>query len=324
MTETPPTLTAEVAGITFPNPLGLAAGYDKNAQAVTGTLKLGFGFTELGTVTPEPQKGNPRPRVFRLRRDEAVINRLGFNNDGAAKVSERLRRLRENGNLPAPLGVNLGPGHNQITNAAAALGETAAVVAPYADYVTVNLSSPNTAGLREMQSPPRAEAILRAVADGLAAASSPSSAPPVFLKLSSDIGDDDLSGAVSLARAGACRALIIGNTTTTRPAELRETATARETGGLSGRPLFALSTETLARAWLLGEGEVALIGAGGIDGAEAAWQKIRHGASLVQLYTGLLYHGPGLPRRILSGLEERMRRGGHRRLSDVAGEALRR
>ncbi|MGR4001219.1 MAG: quinone-dependent dihydroorotate dehydrogenase [Alphaproteobacteria bacterium] len=309
-----------IAGISFPNPIGLAAGYDKNANAVRGAFALGFGFVEVGTVTPLAQEGNSLPRLFRLRRDEALINRLGFNNEGIASVVSRLRKLRAYEELRGPLGVNLGPGRDQIEEADTALGEMAHMVSPYADYVTINLSSPNTPGLREMQTRSRAESVLRSVGHGIASSSSPEVS--IFLKLSSDISEEDLSGAVSLAREGLCRALIIGNTTTGRPSGLREASLAVEKGGLSGRPLFGLSTGVLARAWQLGGGEVPLVGVGGVDSVESAWQKIRHGASVVQLYTGLVYQGPGLVRRILRGLEERMRREGYSNLSEVTGSAL--
>ncbi len=312
-------LKTEFAGLGFSNPVGLAAGYDKNALAVRGLFALGFSAVEVGTITLNPQAGNPRPRMFLLREEGALINRLGFNNQGAVRIAKRLVALRRKA-LAGSLGVNIGPGVAQMDAPASALRELACTFASFADYLAVNLSSPNTEGLRGLQAEHHAREILLAVAEGIGACSL-SVELPVFLKVSSDIGDDDLLGVVGLAREGLCAGLIIGNSTTARPVGLVGRH-GGQSGGLSGRPLFGGSTERLAMAWRMGGGEVPLIGVGGVDGVESAWQKIIHGASLVQLYTGLVYQGPGLVRRIVCGLESKVREHGYENIHQAIGTAL--
>jgi len=273
-------------GLRFPNRVGIAAGFDKNAEAVEGLFALGFGFVEVGSVTPKPQAGNPRPRLFRLRKDEAVINRMGFNNDGAEVVARRLERLRRQ-RLPGPLGVNLGKNKDQ-PDPVADYVTGARLLGPFADYVVVNVSSPNTPGLRALQS----RAVL---ADLLAAvqAALPAPAPPLLVKIAPDLTEEDEADVVEVARSLPLAGIIAGNTTLSRPPTLASRDRG-EAGGLSGRPLYDLSTAQLRRLSGLAEGDVALVGTGGIFSGADAVGKLAAGAELVQLYTGLVYRGPAL------------------------------
>ncbi len=289
-------LAVTVAGLTFPNPLGMAAGYDKNAEVPDALLRLGFGFAEVGTVTPLPQSGNPRPRIFRLSRDGAVINRLGFNNEGHDAC---LARLERRAGKPGIVGVNIGANKDSADR----MADYEAGVrrfAPLASYLTVNISSPNTPGLRDMQT----KAALSELLDRVLAARTAlarGAATPIFLKIAPDLdeaGLDDVAGAVS---ASGVDGLIVSNTTIARP-KLQSTAHAAETGGLSGRPLFARSTAALARMRKRLGPALPIIGVGGVDSAETALEKIRAGADLVQLYTGMIYEGPSMPGRILRDL----------------------
>ena len=305
-------LMVRLAGINFPNPVGLAAGFDKNAEAPDGALKLGFGFVEVGSVTPRPQAGNPKPRLFRLTEDRAVINRMGFNNDGHAAVLKRLEARRGRGGI---VGVNLGANKDsddRIEDYVAGLRTFHQV----ASYVTVNVSSPNTPGLRNLQSKAELEALIGRLND---ARGSLSPSPPLFLKLASDLGDEELAEAGEAALAGGIDAVIVSNTTITRP--LLRSRLAQEAGGLSGRPLFDLSTEKLAALRRATGGRLPLIGAGGIESAETAWRKIEAGATLVQLYSGLVYEGPGLVRRIVEGLDAEIRKRGLANISQAVGTA---
>jgi dihydroorotate dehydrogenase len=288
-------LRVKVFGLDFPNPLGLAAGFDKSAEAAAGLLALGFGFVELGTVTPRPQVGNPKPRLFRLSEDQAIVNRMGFNNDGYALAKQRLKKGRPAG----VIGVNFGPNKDASDRVADyVLG--AETFAPLADYLTINISSPNTAGLRDLQ---RREAL-----DGLIArvAEARDDAPnrrPLLVKIAPDLDLRELDDVCSVAIKRGADGLIISNTTIQRPAGL-VSSEANESGGLSGRPLFALSTRLLARAYLRCEGAIKLIGCGGVEDAESALAKIDAGADLVQVYTGFVYRGPRLIAEILEGLGE--------------------
>jgi dihydroorotate dehydrogenase len=278
-----PRLAVSLFGLAFPNPLGLAAGFDKNGEVPDPMLRLGFGHVEVGGVTPRPQSGNPAPRVFRLLRDEAVINRLGFNNDGLAALARRLSARRGKGGI---VGVNLGSNKDTVDRAAdfVALVER---LAPLADYLTINVSSPNTPGLRDLQ----AEAALDdLVARALAARDAAATRVPVLLKIAPDLEEIDLDGIASVVTRRGIDGVVVSNTLVARPA-LREVHLARETGGLSGRPIFARSTKILARTRLRLGPSVPLIGVGGVDSGDAAWTKIRAGASLVQLYTALIYKG---------------------------------
>ncbi|MGE0211594.1 MAG: quinone-dependent dihydroorotate dehydrogenase [Parvibaculaceae bacterium] len=305
-----PSLKLRVAGIDFPNPVGLAAGFDKNGEAIDGTLGLGFGFVEVGSVTPRPQAGNPKPRLFRLTEDRAVVNRMGFNNEGHAAVLKRIEARRSRGGI---VGVNLGANKESEDR----IGDYVAGLKTFhgvASYLVVNVSSPNTPGLRNLQG--RAE-LERLIGRLNKARESLLPSPPLFLKLAPDLADEELAEAGEAALQGGIDAVILSNTTVTRPA-LRSPA-ANEAGGLSGRPLFALSTEKLATFRRATQGRLPLIGVGGIDSAETAWKKIEAGASLVQLYSGLVYEGPGLVRRIVEGLDAEVRRRGLTNVAQAVG-----
>jgi dihydroorotate dehydrogenase len=297
-----PRLAVDLFGRRFPNPVGLAAGFDKQCEVPDALLALGFGSVELGGVVPNPQPGNPRPRVFRLPRDEAVINRLGLNSDGLAAARERLAARRRRGIV----GVNIGANNGSADRIADYVACTAAL-APLVDFVTVNVSSPNTPGLRDLQGEAFLDDLLARVVEARDRSGCAGTArTAIALKIAPDIGADALDAMVATAVRRGVDALTVSNTTLARPATLRETDLAREAGGLSGKPLFASSTQLLAQAYLRADGRIPLIGVGGIDSAEAAWAKIRAGASLLQLYSALVYKGPGLIGEIKSGLLERL------------------
>src|SRR5262245_61618 len=303
-----PRLAVTIAGLTFPNPLGMAAGYDKNAEVPDALLKLGFGFAEVGTITPLPQAGNPRPRIFRLRDDLAVINRLGFNNEGHDAAAARLSK-RTGGGI---VGVNIGANKESADR----LADYVAGVkrfAPLAAYLSVNISSPNTPGLRNLQAREAlAELLARVVAarDEIAERGG-GRRTPLFLKIAPDLDEAELADIAEEVLEKKVDGVIVSNTTLAREG-LTSQRYRDEAGGLSGRPLFVRSTAALARMRRLVGKALPLIGAGGVDSAEAAIEKIRAGADLVQLYTGLIYGGPGLPGRILGGLSAHCARGGVR------------
>ena len=305
-----PRLATSVFGLDFPNPLGLAAGFDKNAEVIGPMLDLGLGFVEVGSVTPLPQHGNPKPRVFRLAEDRGVINRLGFNNQGLVAAADRLRIWRETGR-PGIVGVNLGKNKTQ-EDAPADYAEGARRLGPYADYLVVNVSSPNTPGLRALQQREELEAILRAIREAAPRH------PPLVLKIAPDLSPEDLEAVCEVAAAEKLDGLIVGNTTISRPESLTS-AHKGETGGLSGQPLFPLSTGVLRQAHRLTGGKLTLIGTGGISSGEDAYAKIRAGASLVQLYTGLAYEGPGLIRRIKTELAALLAREGFASVAEAVG-----
>lgn len=310
-------LSSEVFGLTFPTPVGLAAGFDKDAEAVQASLALGFGFVEIGTVTPRPQAGNPKPRLFRLSADNAVINRMGFNNRGAESAAERLRQVRR-ASLSGPVGVNIGR-NKDSTDAAADYADCARLLAPFADFLTINVSSPNTPGLRALQSPDQLRDLVAAVRD---AAAGTGAVPPILVKIAPDLEDADLRAIAAVAREPDVAGLIISNTTITRPEGLRDSQKG-QIGGLSGQPLFERSTEVLRRVYALSEGTVPLIGVGGIASAADAYAKIRAGASLVQLYSALVYHGPGLVVQITEGLPELLRADGFEHITQAIGADFR-
>jgi dihydroorotate dehydrogenase len=306
-----PLLRQRLWGLEFRTPLGLAAGFDKNAEVPGAMAALGFGFVEVGTVTPRPQAGNPRPRLFRLAADEAVINRMGFNNAGAEAMRRQLEGWRRR---PVPLAINIGA-NKDSEDRAADYAAGARLLAPLADLLVVNVSSPNTPGLRDLQARSEVEALLAGVR---AACEAAGAGPPVLLKIAPDLDDAALADVVEGALAGGADGMIVSNTTVGGREALRDRR-AVEAGGLSGRPLFALSTERLGRTFALLEGRLPLIGVGGVDSAEAAYAKIRHGASLVQLYSALVYHGPALVRRITEGLAERLRADGFASIGEAVG-----
>ena len=307
-------LEVDLAGIAFPGPLGIAPGYDKNAEAPDALLRLGFGFAEIGTVTPLPQVGNPRPRLFRLVEDRAVINRMGFNNDGAEAVVARLAaRANANGGKPGIVGVNVGANKDSPDR----IADYAAMVrrmAPLASYLTINISSPNTPGLRALQDQGALAALLDAVLEAR-----PVGGPPVFLKLAPDLEPTDIDAICRLAIDRKLDALIVSNTTISRP-PLRSRH-ADEAGGLSGEPLRDLALQRLRDFRSASGGAIALIGVGGIASAEDAWVRIKAGASLIQLYSAMVYAGPGLPRAINRGLLRLMRREGFSAIAQAVGSA---
>jgi dihydroorotate dehydrogenase len=293
-------LRAMVAGLTFDNPLGMAAGYDKNAEAPDALLTLGFGFAEVGTVTPLPQSGNPKPRIFRLGADGAVINRLGFNNEGHEAAERRLAARAWRAGI---VGVNIGANKDSADRIRDyELGVER--FAPLASYLTINISSPNTPGLRDMQARESlAELLSRDVAARDASIAKLGRKVPIFLKIAPDLHQSDLEDIAAEVLEKRLEGVIVSNTTISRP-PLKSPANTGETGGLSGKPLFERSTIALAKMRRLLGPAVTIIGVGGVDNVETALEKIRAGADLVQLYTGMIYAGPTLPGRIVRGFSK--------------------
>jgi dihydroorotate dehydrogenase len=307
-----PILGCRVWGLDFANPVGLAAGFDKDGRAMAPLLALGFACVEVGSVTPRPQPGNPRPRVFRLIEDAAIINRLGFNSGGIEAAAPRLARYRQAGKSQGIVGVNLGKNRDS-EDAGADYAAGAAALAGHADYLVINVSSPNTPGLRALQGRQHLAAIVQRVRDAL-----PQNPPPLLLKIAPDLVEEDVSDIAALALTGAVDGLIVSNTTIARAAGLRSRHRG-EAGGLSGKPLMAPSTALLGEIYRQTRGKVPLIGTGGIASGADAYAKIRAGASLVQLYTALVYQGPGLIRRIKDDLAESLRRDGFASLEEAVG-----
>lgn len=303
-----PRLASTVAGLRFPNPVGLAAGFDKDAQVPDAILSLGFGFAEVGTLTPFPQAGNPRPRLFRLVEDRAVINRMGFNNGGQAAAFERLLRRNDR---PGIVGVNIGA-NKDAADRIADYANGVRVMAGVARYLTVNISSPNTPGLRALQDRGALTELLAAVMEAR-----PAGGPPVFLKVAPDLEPADIDDIAEIAGEFRLDGLIVSNTTISRP-PLRSRH-AQETGGLSGAPLHDLAARRLSDFRSATGGTMPLIAAGGIASAEDAYARIRAGASLVQLYSALVYEGPGLARRINRGLAALLKRDGCASVADAVG-----
>lgn len=305
-------LSVAAFGLEFSNPVGLAAGFDKDAEVPDAMLGFGFGFVEVGTLTPRAQEGNPRPRAFRLSQDRAVINRYGFNNGGHEAGR---RRLLSRAGRSGLVGINIGANKDTADKAA----DYVAGVRAFADmaaYLTVNISSPNTPGLRDLQHEAALDDLLARV---IAARDEAGRHPPVLLKIAPDLTLSDLDAVIAVAKARRVDGLIVANTTVSRPEGLRDAAMAGEAGGLSGRPLFDLSTAMLAQAFLRADGAFPLVGVGGIDGPQAAWRKIEAGATLVQVYTSLVFDGPALVARIKAGLVERLAREGQASLAAVVG-----
>jgi len=308
----PPNLGTSCFGLNFANPLGLAAGFDKNAEVPDAMLALGFGFVEAGTVTPRPQEGNPRPRLFRLSEDRAVINRLGFNNEGHAAVLERLQRRKHKLGI---VGVNIGANKDstdRISDYVAGINAFSDV----ASYFTINISSPNTPGLRKLQSAAELPALLKRLNE---ARKTQQRQVPMLLKIAPDLEVDEMQAIAECCLNAAVDGVIISNTTLSRPALHAQHA--KETGGLSGAPLFDLSTLQLARFYLLTEGKIPLVGVGGIANAEHAWSKICAGASLLQLYSALVFQGPELVQQILSGLSRKLAAKNFATLNEAVGNS---
>ena len=305
-------LAVELAGLKFPNPVGIAPGFDKNAEVPDALLRAGFGFAEVGTVTPRPQEGNPRPRLFRLVEDRAVINRMGFNNEGADAAAARLRARQEKG-LGGIVGANIGA-NKDSQDRIADYAQMTRIMAPLASYLTVNISSPNTPGLRALQDEGALAELLDAVIEARG-----SLATPVFLKLAPDLEQADIDSICRIALDRRLDALIVSNTTISRP-PLRSSL-AGEAGGLSGEPLRNLALQRLRDFRSASGGQIPLIGVGGIASANDAWERIRAGASLIQIYSALVYEGPGLVRRIVAGLGDRLRREGMTTIAQAIGSA---
>ncbi|HEX7533125.1 MAG TPA: quinone-dependent dihydroorotate dehydrogenase [Methyloceanibacter sp.] len=302
-------LAQRIFGLDFTNPLGMAAGFDKNARVLRELLAMGFGFVEVGTLTPRAQSGNPTPRIFRSAADRAIVNRLGFNNQGQGAALARLQH-RPRGIV----GVNIGSGRDssdRIADYVSGIERMGAV----ASYFTVNISSPNTPGLRDLQAPEALDLLLKRAQSARGALPRK---PPLLVKLAPDLADADLPEVVEVIAANGVDGIVVSNTTLARDG-LKDPAFARETGGLSGRPLFTRSTRMLARVYRLTEGKLPLIGVGGIDSGEAAFAKIAAGASLLQLYTGLVFEGPGLIGRIKQALVEGIERAGANDLEPLIG-----
>lgn len=296
-----------VLGRRFANPIGLAAGFDKNAAGGSNLFRLGFGFVETGTVTPLPQAGNPRPRIFRLSEDRAIINRLGFNNAGLAAYLTNLAKLT---GRSVPLGANVGI-NKEGADAVRDYPALIRAVAPFVDYAVINVSSPNTPGLRDLQSEDQLRSILQAVA-------AIANRPPVLVKVAPDLSAAGLEAVVATCTDNGVQGLIVSNTTLSRPAGLRSVH-AHQSGGLSGRPLRALATSNLARAFLLARGRLVLIGVGGIESGEDILTKIQAGASLVQLYTSFAYQGPRLIPQLKGQLLRALESAGIANIADAVG-----
>ncbi|MCG6901814.1 MAG: quinone-dependent dihydroorotate dehydrogenase [Rhodobacter sp.] len=302
-------LKTRFAGLELPNPVGLAAGFDKNATAVAPLMRAGFGFLETGAATPRPQPGNPRPRLFRLTEDRAAINRFGFNNDGAEAIAARLA-LRPTG---IPVGLNLGA-NKDSTDRAADFATVLRICGAHVDFATVNVSSPNTERLRDLQGAEALGALLNGVMETRAGLDRPI---PIFLKIAPDLTPDDLAQIAAVARTAGVDAIIATNTTLSRDG--LQSPQRAEAGGLSGRPLFEKSTRVLAQLSHLTDGQIPLIGVGGISSAEDAYAKIRAGAGAVQLYTGMVYQGLSLAADIARELDGLLARDGFARLGDAVG-----
>jgi dihydroorotate dehydrogenase len=308
-----PSLAVDVWGLRFPNPIGLAAGFDKNAEVADSMIGQGFGFVEVGTVTPQPQSGNPRPRLFRLPEDCAVINRFGFNSEGLATVADRLE-LRKRRGQRGIVGGNVGPNRN-ASDPALDCARCVRDLAPLVDYLVVNVSSPNTPGLRALQRQSELARLLRHVC---AARAEIGSKVPLLLKVAPDLDAAERAEIVHTVLAAGIDGLVATNTTIERPAELKGRYRG-ETGGLSGAPLFERSTEVLADFYRLTGGRLPLVGVGGVASGAQAYAKIRAGATLVQLYTALVYHGPALVGRIVRDLDRLLRRDGFATIADAVG-----
>lgn len=310
-----PVLRTSVLGFEFSNPVGLAAGLDKQAEAIDPLMNFGFGFAELGGVTPRPQPGNPRPRLFRAAKAEAIINRFGFNSVGADVFAERLKAWRETPKRTRhPVGVNLAK-NKETTDDAADYSAGLIKVAPYVDFVAVNISSPNTPGLRDLQGRERLNALLKQVLDTRDAHAP---ALPVLVKIAPDLTEEQQADVAAVALSTRIQGLIVGNTTLSRPDVIPETI-AKEAGGLSGRPLYELSTKVLGNIYRLTEGKIPLIGCGGISSGQDAYAKIRAGASLLQLYSVLIFQGPLAVRRIKRDLAVLLKRDGFAHVAEAVG-----
>ncbi|PWC75694.1 quinone-dependent dihydroorotate dehydrogenase [Azospirillum sp. TSH64] len=312
-----PALHTRVLGLNFANPVGLAAGFDKNAEVVDAMLNLGFGFVEPGSVTPRPQPGNPRPRLFRLVEQRAVINRMGFNNEGLEAFAQRLERRRDSAKRASGIvGANLGKNKDTV-DAADDYVIGVRRLAPLADYLVVNVSSPNTPGLRALQGRDPLRALLERVLEARASCGLTRN-PPLLLKIAPDLTVEDKSDIAAVALESGIDGLIVSNTTIARPDSI-PAAMRSEAGGLSGRPLFEASTSVLREIYALTGGKLPIVGVGGVATGEDAYAKIRAGASLVQLYSAMVYAGPAVVHRIRRELAELLRRDGFQSVAEAVG-----
>ncbi|XP_027098258.1 dihydroorotate dehydrogenase (quinone), mitochondrial [Coffea eugenioides] len=335
----PSILGQEVWGKRFSNPIGLSAGFDKNAEAVEGLLGLGFGFVEVGSVTPVPQEGNPKPRIFRLPKEGAIINRCGFNSEGIVAVAKRLgaqhgKRKLETSNTsssteddvnhggkagPGILGVNIGK-NKTSEDAAADYVQGVHTLSQYADYLVINISSPNTPGLRQLQGRKQLKDLVKKVQAARDEMQwGEEGPPPLLVKIAPDLSRQDLEDIAAVALALRLDGLIISNTTVQRPDPVNKNPVAQESGGLSGKPLFNLSTNILKEMYILTKGKIPLIGCGGIGSGEDAYEKIRAGASLVQLYTAFAYGGPALIPQMKAELAQCLERDGYNSIYEAVG-----
>jgi dihydroorotate dehydrogenase len=317
-------LASTVAGIRFPNPVGLAAGCDKNGRAVAMWPRFGFGFVEVGTITAQPQPGNPKPRLFRVPEHGALVNRLGFNSEGSQAVARRLARLRRNGRaLAVPLGINIGK--TKLVSGDEAILEDYLTsfrrLSRLAEFMVVNVSSPNTPGLRQWQERDKLQALLSALTEEARALGRKRDQTPIplFVKISPDMADADMADVVAVALELGLAGIVATNTTISREGAV---ANVEQTGGLSGKPLRERANEVMRFLYRETQGRLPLIGVGGIFTAEDAYERIRSGASLVQLYTGMIYEGPFLPRRINEGLLRLMERDGVTNIAELVGTAI--
>jgi dihydroorotate dehydrogenase len=321
----PEDLPVELFGLRFPNPVGLAAGMDKEAAAVPTWEALGFGFSELGGVTWRAQPGNPAPRMFRAVGDGALVNRMGFNNPGAEAVAERLEEWRNSGRWPAhPVGINLGKSKDTpLKEAAGDYAKSLGALWRLADFFVVNVSSPNTPNLRQLQDKAALAEILKALdeTNERLAKLEGSGVRPILVKVAPDLSFEALDEILELAGPGRISGIVATNTTIARPANasMKLAKVYAETGGLSGRPLASRSTEVIRHIYRQTRGKLPIIGVGGIFDAAGAWEKIAAGASLIQIYTGLVYEGPGLVSEIVEGLRSRMLAGGWKKLLEAVG-----
>ncbi len=312
-----PILNQHFLGLDFSNPIGLAAGFDKNAEVINQILNLGFGFVEVGTITPKPKAGNNKPRIFRLNEDEAIINHLGFNNKGSEKALEKLKKLNLSNLSYGVVGINIGTNYD-TRNAIEDYCYCLEKLGPFGHYITINISSPNTPGLRELQLRGQIESLVNALQkkqnelDNL-------NEKPIFLKISPDLNDEQLRDIALMSLASNIAGLIISNTTIERPINLIS-SNKNEIGGLSGKPLFVQSTLTLKKMFSLTNGQISLIGVGGVSNGKECYEKIKAGANLVQLYTALVFQGPQIVNRIKNELVDIIKTDGFKNIKEVVGK----
>ena len=311
-------LKQTILGIDFVNPLGLAAGFDKNAEVIKSMLSYGFGFVEVGTITPRPQKGNPKPRVFRLKEDEAIINHLGFNNDGSEKILKNLKSFYSSNFFSGVVGINIGKNkstENDIDDYLYCIDK----FSNYGNYITINISSPNTPGLRDLQLRGRIEALVKKIQKKQNEIEQLSN-KPIFIKISPDLEDEQLRDIALMSLANNVNGLIISNSTLKRPNTL-SSLYKNEVGGLSGKPLFIDSTIMLKKMYSLTNGQIPLIGVGGITNGNECYEKIKAGASLVQLYTAMVYQGPKVVTKIITELNSLVLTDGYKNISEAVGKS---